>query len=186
MPLPFKIQSQTSFNAISLEQAKDQCRVALGFHIDDDYITQLILSAADCAQEYLHWMVSPGVVKQYAAVSNDLDGIRLYGRNISEITEITAKNQQGEDVTLTTDDYTYNDVTEMILISETLRGYTDFFITYSCGATPEQLPHNVRHGILMLISTMYNNREDFITGLSVANMPMSSYKLLKKSRLYVS
>jgi len=33
---------------------------------------------------------------------------------------------------------------------------------------------------------MYNNREDFITGLSVEKMPLTSMKLLSLSRIYVS
>lgn len=178
--LPFKIQSQDPFASVTLAEAKEQCRLTSSFTMDDDYINGLILAAADCAQEYLHWMVSPGVVKQFAEEAGE---ILLYGKFIDTITTVTAKNAQNEDVTLTADDYIYNDVTEAITIDDK---YSDIFITYSCGADTDDLPHNVKQGILMLIATMYNNREDFVTGMSVEKMPMSSYKLLKKSRTYVS
>jgi len=179
--LPFKILTQTVFDAITLDEAKAQCRLMPSFVLDDTYITGLIPAAADAAQEYLHWMVSTGTVKQYSQQGGVL---KLYGRNVTAITEITAKDSTGGDVTLTTDDYSYNDVTEEVTVSGVL--YYDINITYACGAAIANLPGAVKQAILMMISTMYNNREDFITGLSVEKMPMTSKHLLSMSRDYVS
>ena len=179
MALPFKIITQTPFNAVTLDVAKSQCRLMQSFTLDDGYIDGLILAAASTAQEYLHWLTSPAQVKQFSAVSGV---IPLYGRFIKTIDEVTATDVSGEVVTLTSDDYSYNDVTEEI----TITGYTDINVTYSGGPTTDELPHIVVQGILMLISTMYNNREDLITGLSVEKMPLTSEKLLSKVRRYVS
>ena len=179
MALPFKILSQTQFTAISLAEAKSQCRLMSSQTIDDLHISSLIKGAASSAQEYLHWLVSVGQIKQY---SENAGYIQLVGKFVSTIDEITATDLNGEDVVIT--DYSYNDVTEQILIPVGL--YVDIFITYTCGASKDNLPENVKQGILMLISTMYNNREDFITGLSVAQMPMTSKHLLGLNRHYVS
>lgn len=179
--LPFKILTQTDFTAVTLAEAKAQCRLMSSFIMDDDYLTALIAVAADAAQEYLHWMVSTGTVKQY---SDEGGVLQLYGRYVTSITEITATDRSGDEVTLTVDeDYTYNDVTEEITVSTV---YTDIYITYACGAADNDLPAAVKHGVLMLVSTMYNNREDFITGLTVEKMPLASKCLFKLSRIYVS
>ena len=177
---PFKILTQDTFTAITLTQAKSQCRLLSSFTMDDDYIESLISMAADTAQEYLNWMISTGTVKQFCPESGT---VKLYGKFVTEITEVTGFNSSGDEVTLTEDEYSYNDVTEEVTISSK---YIYINITYSCGASSDELPGNVRHGILMMISTMYNNREDFITGLSVEKMPMTSMGQLCKSRQYVS
>lgn len=179
--LPFKILTQTDFTAITLAEAKAQCRLMTSFTMDDDYITTLIAVAADAAQEYLHWMISTGTVKQY---SEEGGVLQLYGRYVTSITEITAKDITREEVTLTEDDYSYNDVTEEVTVSSSL--YYDINITYACGAATDNLPAAVKQGMLMLISTMYNNREDFITGLTVEKMPLASKHLFNLSRIYVS
>jgi hypothetical protein len=177
--LPFKILTQDSFDAITLSQAKSQCRLLDSYTRDDDYITALIDVAKSVSQEYLNWMVSPGTVKQFCAKPGV---VKLYGKFITEITEVTAF-YGGDLVTLSEDQYSYNDVTEEVTLPD---GYIYLNVTYSCGASVEQLPGSVKQGMLMLISTMYNNREDFITGLSVEKMPLTSMKLLNMSRHYVS
>lgn len=179
--LPFKVISQSPFTAISLTEAKSQCRLMASDDIDDDYVNGLILAAADASQEYLHWMVSEAVVKQY---SYDGGMMQLYGMYVTTITIVTAINSIGETITLTTDEYSYNDVTEEVYVDPSL--YSNINITYNCGAAPEDLPACVKQGMLMCISTMYNNREDFITGLTVAKMPLTSQKLLSLRRFYVS
>ena len=180
--LPFKILTQTTFTSITLAEAKAQCRLMSSFILDDAYLSSLILVAADAAQEYLHYMVSTGTVKQYSASGGALT---LYGRNVTAITEITAFNTSFEEVTLVVDDdYTYNDVTDEVTINGGL--YYDINMTYACGASASDLPASAKQGMLMLISTMYNNREDFITGLSVEKMPLTSKLLFGLSRVYVS
>ena len=180
--LPFKILTQVQFDLVTLPEAKSQCHVTPSNSREDDYISMLILAAASTAQEYLNWMVSEGIVKQYAAEGGYLS---LYGKYVTAITEVTATDATGELVTLVVDDgYTYNSITEEVYVSDT--DYYDIYISYACGATEDDLPATVKHAVLMIISTMFNNREDFITGLSVEKMPMTSMKLLERVRNYVS
>ena len=170
--LPYKILTQEPFTAVTLSQAKSQCRRLDSFVKDDEFIEGLIEDASSMAQEYLNWMVSPGTVTQYSPEGGDL---KLYGKFITSIISVTV---DGEEI-----DYTYNEITEKVSVSS---GYSDVYITYACGATDDDLPGSVRRAILMLISTMYNNREDFITGLSVDKMPLTSAKLLELTKVYVS
>lgn len=179
--LPFKILTQTPFAAITLAEGKSQCNLMPSNDLDDDLISGLIIASASAAQEYLHWMVSEGTVKQY---SSDGGTMQLYGTHVTAITEVTATNATGDVVTLTTDDYSYNDVTEEVFVDSSL--YYDVNITYACGATKAQLPACVKQGMLLMVSTMYNSREDFVMGLSVATMPITSEKLLSLRRHYVS
>ena len=179
MALPFKIISQTEFTGISLAEAKSQCRVMASQTIDDDYISSLITVAANAAQEYLHWLTSTGVVKQFSSSGGV---IQLYGKFIDEVTEVKA-TYNGVETTLLSSEYTFNDITEQLTISTS---YSEIYITYPCGASDSKLPTSAKQGMLMLISTMYNNREDFITGLTVAKMPTTSTDLLRLTRNYVS
>ena len=179
--LPFKILTQDPFTAITLDDAKSQCRLMPSFVLDDNYITSLIAGAVDASQQYVHWMLSTGTVKQFAENGGS---IMLYGKYVTGITEVTGRtSSSGDDITLTTDDYEYNDVTDVVTVKPS---YKHVNVTYACGASTSQLPQSVRQGVLMMISTMYNNREDFITGLSVEKMPLTSMKLLSLSRIYVS
>lgn len=179
--LPFKILTQDPFTAITLDEAKSQCRLMPSFILDDTYISSLITASVDAAQEYVHWMLSPGTVKQFSENGGD---VMLYGKYVTSITEVTGRTVGSDvDTVLTTDDYEYNDVTDVVSVNPAY-GYVN--ITYACGATDLELPNAVKQGILMLISTMYNNREDFISGLSVEKMPLTSQKLLSLSRIYVS
>ena len=179
--LPFKILTQDAFTAITLDEAKSQCRLMPSFTLDDAYISSLILVAADASQEYAHWMMSPGTVKQFSENGGE---IMLYGKYVTGITEVTGRTGlSGADVVLTEDDYEWNDVTDVVTVNP---AYSFVNVTYACGATALELPQSVKHAILMMISTMYNNREDFITGLSVEKMPLTSMKLLSMSRIYVS
>lgn len=179
--LPFKILTQEKFDAITLVEAKSQCRVTPSNNMDDDFICNLICISASVAQEYLHWMVSRGTVKIYSVEGGWLS---LYGSNVTAITEVTAIDNTGVVVTLTEDDYIFNEVTQEVYVDDYY--YSCIYITYTAGATADELDWNVKGGILMLISTMYNNREDFITGLTVEKMPTTSTTLLSLSRIYVS
>ena len=48
------------------------------------------------------------------------------------------------------------------------------------------VPKAVKQGVLYLVSTMYNNREDVTIGMSVANMPLTSTVLLNSVKHYES
>lgn len=179
--LPFKILTQVPFSAISLPAAKHQCRLRPSQNTEEELLSSLILGAASAAQEYLNWMVSKGTVIQFSPEGGTL---QLYGGFVKAITEVKAYDSTFNEITLGTDDYKYNPVTEQIYVNPNL--YYDIYVTYECGADVDELPDCVRVGILMMISTMFNNREDFITGLTVEKMPLKSQDLLGLRRLYVS
>ena len=61
--------------------------------------------------------------------------------------------------------------------------YSTAKITFSCGFST--VPPAVKHAVLLTISTLYNNRDDFVTGLTVARMPITAERLLDTVRYYV-
>lgn len=169
---PFKIVSQDDFSVVSLAEAKAQCRLMTSFTMDDSFIEDVLMPAAcSIAQTHVNFLLSPGVVEQYFDVSGTY---QLYGGGDISITTVIA---DGVEI----DDWSYNSITEEITINN---AYEEVYVTYDCGSS--SVDANIRIAILMLISTMYNNREDYITGLSVEQMPMTSIKLLDMSKVYVS
>ena len=169
----YKILTQTDFTGVSLDEAKQQCRRLSSYTAEDEYFSSLILVAADFAQTYLNYMLTAGTVSQYMPYGGV---VHLYGGNVTSITSVVA-----DGVELVVDeDYVFNEITEEIAV---LSDYSDITITY---AVDGMFPQAVKHGILMLISTMYNNREDFITGLSVESLPLTAKQLFNMSRRYVS
>ncbi len=100
------------------------------------------------------------------------------------MTSVTALDGDGDEVTLVEDDdYSYNSITEEVTVTG---NYTDIYVTHPAGYSSGDLSNLVKHAVKMLVSTMYNNREDFVTGLSVANLPVTAERLLKRVRRYVS
>ena len=177
----YKINSQTDFSFITLAEAKAQCRVL--FDHDDDEITALISVACDIAQTYLNRLVTTGNLTQY--FSGYYESFMLFGGEVSAITEVKATTGD-EEVTLDSADYTLNPVTGDLVVSDDYVGYTDWYITYDCGYSDSARPAGIKHAILMLISTLYNNREDFSPGQAIHKLPVSSEKLLGRYRRYVS
>lgn len=172
-----KIQSQTSFQTlITLAEAKAQCNILPSQTMDDELIDGLILSCCDVAQAYTKRLLTVGTVTLRA----DSEGavIRLPWGDPSSITELIIDD---EDITANTSLYDFDDITEKLTM---LTSYTRLKVTYEAGYVA--LPHKVKQAILMMISTMYDQRSDFVTGMTVANIPVTSMTLLDSVKYYAS
>jgi hypothetical protein len=164
-----KIISQADFETIvSLSEAKAQCRV---FHeMDDSYLESLIPVAGEMAQSYANRMLTLGsaitVFEKYEQV------LSLPMGGVTAVTELIL------DGTASTD-FTFEPVTQKLTINNE---YSVAKVTYTCGY--ETAPKAVKHAMLMIISTLYDTRQDHVAGLTVARMPVTSQTLLDTVRYY--
>lgn len=172
-----KIQSQAGFETlITLEEAKAQCNLLSSQTFDDDFIEGLILSCCDIAQAYTKRMLTVGSVTLRADCEGNV--ISLPWGEPATITELIADDV---DITAETSLYDFDDITEKLTM---LTSYTRLKVTYDAGYTA--LPLKVKQAILMMISTMYEQRSDFVAGMTVANIPVTSTILLDSVKYYAS
>lgn len=166
------IQSQTDLSTlITLDEAKRQCRLLPSDTLDDDDLTHLIAVCTDLAQTYTHRLLTPGVI--VAESETYSRSIMLPWGNVTAIDEVLL---DGESYT----DYEFSDVTQKLTIPD---AYSKVRITYQAGYTV--LPARVKQGILMMISTFFNTRDDLIPGLSFTEVPMNCRACLDSVRYYV-
>lgn len=165
-----KINTQTPLSGlVTLAEAKAQCRVTHTF--DDDLIESLIPAAAEKAQRYTRRLLSPANVTSVIDENQRMSVQLPYG----EVTSVNEVLLDGEDYT----DFEFDDITQKVTVD---KSYSKMRVTYDCGYTV--LPDAVKHAILICISTLYNNREDFIAGVTVAELPQTSMTLLDTVRYY--
>ena len=166
------IQTQLPLSdLVTLDEAKRQCRRLPSYTLDDDTFTHLIATCTELAQVYTHRLLTVGTIvaesDEYRPV------IQLPWGNVTTITEVLL-----DDVVYT--DYTFSTVTQKLKIPSS---YSNIKITYEAGY--DELPVRVKQGILMMISTWYNNREDYVTGMTIDTIPLSSLKALDSVRYWL-
>ena len=155
-------------DVVTLAEAKTQCRVT--HTMEDTYISSLIPVAAEMAQSYTGRLLSVGSVT--VVVDSYASEVQLPFGNATTVTELLL------DGTASTD-FTFDTVTQKLTVSSP---YSTAKVTYNCGYTV--VPSAVKQGVLMMISTLYNGREDGITGVTVADMPLTSRMLLDTVKIY--
>ncbi len=164
-----KIISQVDVSTvITLQQAKQQLRVTHDF--DDFYIESLIPVAVSMAQSYSGRLLTLGSV-----VSVFEDYAEKVQLPFGEVTTVTSVELDG----VASVDWSFEPVTQKITFNTT---FTTAKVTYDCGYPV--LPPQARQAILLLLTTMYDSRQDFIAGLSVVEMPLTSKHLLDTIKYY--
>lgn len=165
------IQTQTDLSAlVTLEEAKRQCRLLPSFTLDDDDLTHLIATCAELAQVYTHRLLTIGTV--IVECDEYRPTLVLPWGNVTSIDQVLLDGVESTD-------YTFSPVTQKLKVN---RSYSNIKVTYEAGFT--ELPSRIKQGILMMISTWYNNREDYITGMTVEKIPLSALKCLDSVRYW--
>ena len=165
------IQSQDTLTGlVTLDEAKVQCRLLPSYTLDDADLTHITGVACELAQTFTRKLLTPGVIQ---AESDDYrSSIPLPWGNVSAINEVLL-----DDVADT--EFTFSTTTGLLKPS---RPYSNIKVNYNAGYT--SLPLTAKHGILMMISTMYDNKEDFIANMSIEKIPLASVKLLNAIKEY--
>ncbi len=80
-----------------------------------------------------------------------------------------------------TTNFTFSPITQKLKITSGV-AFSNIKVTYTAGYAT--LPMKVKQGILVMISTMYNNREDVATGTTVEELPLTARRLLDSIKYY--
>lgn len=166
-----KIQSQIDLSTlITLDEAKRQCRLIPSFTHDDDDLNHLIASCAELAQTYTYRLLTPGTISAEADEYSSV--LLLPWGNVSSVSQVMLDDVEYSD-------FSFSEVTGKLKIQDP---YSNIKITYEAGY--QTLPIKVKQGILMMISTFYNNREDYIAGMNIEQIPLCSTRILDSVRYW--
>jgi uncharacterized phiE125 gp8 family phage protein len=131
---------------------------------EDDYITLLLKSAVQQAQNFTNRQIMPATFQLY--LDRLPSSVPLPRPPFAEITSFKATDDAGQEVVFEETDYTLTETEHT-----TIRGiadsgwyascYSDIKITYKAGyATADAVPEDIKSALLLMIGSMYENRED--------------------------
>ncbi|EHM6953366.1 hypothetical protein KGV31_002165 [Vibrio parahaemolyticus] len=95
-----------------------------------------------------------------------------YG-TIRSIALVTAFNEANEIVQLEESDYRFNPVSSELIIDSKHSKLKEFIVTYEVGYEVDQVPAALKVGMLKLIATWFEAREDLSFGVNVAEIPFN-------------
>jgi len=176
---------------LSLKETKEHLRIPLADKREDSYVTGLIKSATSWAEGFLNRSLVSRTLKM------TLDGfypeISLPLPPVSEISSVTYYDVNNVEQTLAADQYqlvaddpsplmipAYN-----VIYPGTYPRTDAVFVTFVAGyGVPDDVPDDIKHGMLIAISDMYEHRESEIVGVMVMQMPITTaQKLLWPNRV---
>lgn len=152
---------------ITLDELKRQCRVFTTF--EDAYLSSLIPVYTEMAQSYTGRMLTEG--SAVAVVHSWQSQVLLPFGEVTEVTKLVLDNNESTA-------FTFDDISQKIFINAP---YATARIEFNAGYT--SLPESVKQAILVMCSTAYNNRDDYVLGQSANRMPSTSRDLLDRVRL---
>lgn len=137
---------------------------------DEELLSNYREAAIDFAESYMNRAL--GMQSVIATFETYRNRCYLPLGKIVEITTVTALNQYGEEVLLNESDYRFNIVSNELMIKPYCDNYTEFMVGYEVGDIVTDIPKAIKLGILKLITTWYEYRED-LSGGNIQEIPFS-------------
>ena len=187
------IETTTAAEALSLAEAKAHLRIPTGDTEDDAYIASLISAAREYAEGYTKRAIStqtcvytldsfPSVIDlprcpvqsvtsiEYVDTDGDTQAVASYQSDL--IGTATARLKPAYNASWPDTRAVTNAVT----------------ITYEAGYgatgdSPDTVPTSIKQALLLIIGSLYENRENEITGTIVSDVPFNAQCLLDLYRL---
>lgn len=155
---------------VSLSQAKRQLNITDN-NDDDDHIQLLVDVCSELAEGYTNRMLSSGKVD--LLITNKKSFYLPYGE-VTEEDEAIIATVAGNPIS-----FYFEPISQKITITDEQVLPTDEIkITYCAGY--KTVPNSAKMGVLMMVASLFINREDTVVGLTVADIPLSSTKILDK------
>lgn len=170
---------------LTLNEVKNHLRVELDFLDDDALITTLISAGYEFASDYTNRVIIE--VTKELRLDDFQEEIQLPYLPVIGITSIEYKDS--DDVDQAFNDY-YLDLRDLFATVKAKKGfsfpatngdYENVVITYTVGYTT--IPDKINQAILLIIGSMYTQRENQIIGVSIDTVPVSAEYLLNSYRV---
>ena len=155
--MKLKCKTQPTIQMVTIEEAKSFCRILTN---DDDAIISLLIDAAtDYAQNVTGRQFCTSTYE--IVVGGQQSPLRLPKAPLKAITSVTCNSV----------DLNYSLHYDYDIAFIEFSATDDVTITYTCGY--DIIPASLKAWCLNKVSTLYENREGIVVGLSVAEVPSS-------------
>ena len=135
-------------------------------------------AAISYAEMYMNRVLAKSVV--ITTVPIYCKSILLPLGDVSKILSITATHNRD---TVTVENYNLNTVSNIVTIPTDYRNCQEFMITFEVGYEVGSIPKTIEIGVLKLLSTWFESREDLSFGVSVAQVPFNHLNCFNLFRL---
>ncbi|MCU8498493.1 phage gp6-like head-tail connector protein [Vibrio vulnificus] len=147
-----------------------------------DYQEEALVSiyrdaAISFAEAYMNRSFGSGTV--LATFSKFSKSVQLPLSNHVSVLSVTAYTSNNEQVTL--NNFRHNSVSGVLTFLSDYSNHSDFDVLYSVQCS--ELAPAIKIGMMKLVATWYENREDISNGVSVAEVPMNHKRCFDLFRL---
>lgn len=185
--MAYAILSRTFSDVVDVSEASTHLR--LFDNSEDEYVQNLIDAAVNIAEKYMSRVITESTV---IVETSTLDKQLPLGtaKSVQSITYIDDATE--ERIELDTSQYAFNPITNKVVLKRQAKAFlmraraSDYQITFVTGWAREEIPKSVIQGILMLVGTMYEMREDAAVGqgVTVTDVPVTHKYLFNQYKIY--
>jgi uncharacterized phiE125 gp8 family phage protein len=184
----FKVITPATTYPVSLTETKLHLKVDAA---DEDTLITSLIQVATAQCENYTWLTLMQTV--FEKVDDDFDAcIKIDTYPVSSIDSVKYYDIANVLQTLAATDYESDLINAPAMIKmkygnikpDTYPRFDAVTVRFTAGyASASAVPVAIKQGMLMLIGHLYANREDFITGTIVSNIPYASQKLWEQYRV---
>ncbi len=186
--MPFKLITPPAAEPVSLEQAKNHCRVD-DITADDGLITELIKTARDYVESHIQ---RPLITQEWMLYIDSFQCLVRLKANLQSVSQVRYINSAGAWAVIDPADYEIDSVDEVGAIYPTYNKTwpatrntrNAIEIKFIAGyGDADSVPPSIVEAMLLLIGHLYQNRESVTIGVSVAETPQGIDFLLMQHRV---
>tara|TARA_R110000744_G_scaffold380568_1_gene503255 strand:- start:34978 stop:35505 length:528 start_codon:yes stop_codon:yes gene_type:complete len=170
----YRVINRSESTVVTLGQAKNQLNIIDGEDegLDDDHIQLLVDTAVELSEKYTRRLFTVETVE--LLVQNK----RSFFLPLGEVETVTSAKLVNGDSDV---EFTFSPISQILTFADDADITSEIKITYNAGyAKPARA---AILGSMMLLSSMWENREDTITGMTVADIPLNSTAILDSIKL---
>ncbi|MDT8865855.1 head-tail connector protein [Vibrio fluvialis] len=165
---------------LPMTEVEQHCRVY------DPHENELLmayrLAAISYAERYMNRVIAPCVAT--ATFTEYKSRVFLPLGDVQSLLSIEAVDRSGNVVMIDRNAPRLNSVSNELVLPAELSGFQDFVVEYEVGyKLVEDVPAAIKIGLLKLIATWYENREDVSNGISVAKVPFNHTQCFELYRI---
>lgn len=185
--MSYSIVSRTFSGVVGVQEASKHLR--LWDNSEDDYVQALIEAGTEVAEKYMNRLIAESTV----IIERSTLTLALPLGKAKSVSSVTYVNDITEErVELLPAAYTFNQITNKIELKRSVQqaldsvGARNFQITFVTGWSEEDVPSAIKQGILMLVASMYEMREDAAVGqgITVTEVPITHRYLFNKFKIH--
>lgn len=175
----------TGTEPVTLSEARDHIQGLEGITVDDAIISSLISVAREQAEMFTWRSIRTSTYE--LRLTNIPASVKLPNPPVIAITSVKYNNEAGTEITMPNTDYRLKDWEEpaTLIFDEqpaTSGDEGDVTITYTTGYSSD-IPLSIKQAILMMVRTLYDNRED-MNSRNITELPLTSKTLLTPFRCH--